>query len=119
VTRSGGDAVGDSFDAAISADGRFVAFSSMAGDLVPGDHTIHSRDIFVRDLTEGTTLRASVDTDGGDPNGSSYKPALSADGRYVAFESTASDLVDGDGGRSRPISSPMITTERLTSTFAT
>jgi WD40-like Beta Propeller Repeat len=42
-------------------------------------------------------VRASVDTGGGDPNDDSYDPSISADGRYVAFYSYASDLVPGDG----------------------
>jgi Tol biopolymer transport system component len=74
-----------------------VAFSSEAGNLVADDHTIYWSDVFVQDLVTGTTVRASVDTQGGDPNGESVFPSLSADGRYVAFRSDASDLVVGDG----------------------
>ncbi len=78
-----------------SADGRFVAFQSWASDLVEGDHN-NQMDMFVRDLAAGTTVRASVDTEGGDPNGTSSDPSISADGRYVAFHSYSSDLVEGD-----------------------
>ena len=75
---------------AISADGRFVAFTSLATNLVANDNN-RSADIFVRDLRAGTTVLASVSTDGVHPgNGSSTAPALSQDGRYVAFLSTAS-----------------------------
>jgi Tol biopolymer transport system component len=70
---------------------------SKAGDLVGGDHTVHWTDIFVRDLVARTTVRASVDTEGGDPNGGSFAPSITPDGRYVAFYSSASDLVPGDG----------------------
>jgi Tol biopolymer transport system component len=98
VTRKGGDPSGLSgtFGATMSSDGRYVAFESTSGDLVAGDHTREWADIFVRDLVTGVTVRASVDRDGGDPNDNSVKPSISADGRYVAFESSATDLVPGD-----------------------
>ena len=79
----------------VSADGRFVAFASDASDLVAGD-TNGFQDIFVRDLKTGTTVRASTDAAGAQGNGVSEVPALSADGRYVAFSSYASNLVAGD-----------------------
>jgi Tol biopolymer transport system component len=81
---------------AISADGRYVAFQSDAHDLVGGDRN-GLIDVFVRDLLAGATVRASVDPSGGDSNGLSLSPRLSPDGRYVAFSSEASDLVEGDG----------------------
>jgi Tol biopolymer transport system component len=81
----------------LSADGRYVAFDSFAIDLVPEVDGNETADVFVRDLQEGTTTRASVDTAGGDPNRSSSQPSLSSDGRYLAFRSIASDLVPGDG----------------------
>jgi Tol biopolymer transport system component len=96
VDTGGGDPNGDSFDPSISANGRFVAFASSASDLVPGDGNA-ADDIFVRDVVAGTTTRVSVDTGGGDPNGSSFSPSISAGGRFVAFGSFASDLVPGDG----------------------
>jgi Tol biopolymer transport system component len=80
---------------AISADGRYVAFDSMAGNLVDGD-TNGVPDIFVHDRQTGQTTRVSIKTDGGQGNGYSNAPAISADGRYVAFESWATNLVDGD-----------------------
>jgi Tol biopolymer transport system component len=79
---------------AISADGRFVAFVSRASNLVPGD-TKGFDDVFVRDLVKGKTIRASVTNSGAEADGSSGSPALSADGRYVAFASFAK-LVNGD-----------------------
>ncbi len=75
--------------AAISADGRYVAFSSGATDLVPGD-TNDKADVFVRDMTTGVTTQI---TEG---NEFSYVSSISPDGRYVAFSSFATDLVPGD-----------------------
>jgi Tol biopolymer transport system component len=95
VDKDGRDADGDSYVPTISANGRFVAFRTVAADLVDGD-TNSLADIFVRDTLLGTTTRVSVDTDGGDPDGASVFPSISADGRYVAFRSEASDLVLGD-----------------------
>jgi Tol biopolymer transport system component len=82
---------------AISADGRFVAFQSAASNLVPGD-TNGAQDIFVRDRQTGTTRRVSVGPGGVQTNAeaSSGVPAISADGRFVAFESDATNLVPGD-----------------------
>jgi Tol biopolymer transport system component len=96
VDMFGGDSNAPGLVPSLSADGRYVAFNSQASDLVPGDGN-GSGDVFVRDLRTGTTVRASVDIDGGDSNGNSGAPSISADGRYVAFDSEASDLVPGDG----------------------
>jgi len=80
---------------AISSDGRYVAFSSMASNLVQGD-TNYAADIFVHDRQTGVTVRVSVNGDGDQAAGWSEAPAISADGRFVAFTSTAANLVDGD-----------------------
>ncbi len=80
---------------AISAGGRYVAFESLATNLVPGD-TNGFWDVFVHDRQTGTTERVSVDSDGNQANGTSWYPAISADGRYVVFYSGASNLVPGD-----------------------
>ena len=88
--------------ASLSANGRFVAFSSYASHLVPGDTNSHEV-VFVRDLQSGVTSLVSVALDGGSANGDSGTPAISADGRYVAFESDASDLVRGDTNESRDV----------------
>jgi TolB protein len=82
-------------DAAISADGRYVAFVSAATNLVRGD-TNGVADVFVRDRRTGLTARASVSDAGAQADGSSANPAISADGRFVAFASGASNLVPGD-----------------------
>src|SRR3990172_3124373 len=79
----------------ISADGRFVSFSSDASNLVSGD-TNPAPDVFVRDRQTGTTERVSVDSAGGGGVGASYTPAVSSDGRFVAFTSAASNLVPAD-----------------------
>lgn len=84
-----------SMAASISGDGRFVVFESSASNLVAGD-TNGWADIFVRDLVAGTTVRVSVGPGGAEADGRSYQPAISADGRTVAFASTATNLVAGD-----------------------
>ena len=97
----------DSLLAAVSADGRFVAFVSLASNLVPDD-TNGTSDVFVRDRVTGTTERVSVNSrgrqsTGGDAGGALDTnwgpPAISADGRYVAFASSATNLVRGDRNR--------------------
>ena len=85
----------DSYAASISSDGRYVAFHSAASNLVVGD-TNGVPDVFVRDLTAGTTVRVSVDSDEAQGDGDSYAASISSDGRFVAFESAASNLVVGD-----------------------
>ena len=84
-------------DFAISPDGRFVAFFSAASDLVATD-TNGSDDVFMRDLQTGTTTLVSVNRAGTNSGNraSLNPPSLSADGRFVAFQSSASDLVDLD-----------------------
>jgi Tol biopolymer transport system component len=104
-TPPNGDALGQ---VSISGDGRHVAFTSFASNLVADDGN-GQPDVFVRDLDAGRTVRANVDTAGGDSGFADFggrlfpdsPDVLSADGRYVAFESAASDLVagDDDGGQ--------------------
>jgi Tol biopolymer transport system component len=86
----------------MSADGRFIAFSSKAAFLVPADKNAAS-DVFVRDTCQGvpsgcvpSTTRVSMANDGSEGNGGSGSPSISADGRFVAFLSNASNLVAGD-----------------------
>jgi len=87
------------YDFVISADGRFVAFTSIASNLVPGDFN-GSADVFIKDTLTGETSKISADSAGNLGNGNwasgSSSPAISADGRYVAFSSRASNLVLGD-----------------------
>src|SRR5216117_853098 len=95
VASGGTEGNGASLSSALSADGRFVAFVSVATDLVAGD-TNGATDVFVRDRLTGTTERVSVASGGTQGNDSSAGPALSAAGLLVAFHSTASNLVAGD-----------------------
>jgi Tol biopolymer transport system component len=95
VDGAGAEANDDSFEPAISADGRFVAFSSSATNLVAGDSN-DVNDVFVRDRQANTTTRVSVATGGANANGGSDSPSISGDGRLVAFTSAATNLVDGD-----------------------
>jgi Tol biopolymer transport system component len=78
----------DSFTASISADGRFVAFASLASNLVPND-TNALADVFVRDRATGTIFRASVSGSGGEANAVCDGPSISADGARVSFDSAA------------------------------
>jgi Tol biopolymer transport system component len=92
---------GVSLQAAISGDGRYIAFASDATNLVAGD-TNAVRDVFLRDLSTSTTTRLSVDSSGGQANGASRAPAINrnpgnaSDGRYIAFSSEATNLVAND-----------------------
>jgi Tol biopolymer transport system component len=95
VDSTGAEAQGLSFLAAMSGDGRFVAFSSGAPNLVPGD-TNGFFDVFVRDRLTGVVERISVDSVGNQGNHESSLPSISADGRFVAFYSSATNLVSGD-----------------------
>jgi Tol biopolymer transport system component len=95
VDRSGQQANGRSLESAISADGRVVAFRSGATNLVAGDTNGHW-DVFVRDLVTQVTRRVSVGPAGHQANSESFKPEISASGRFVVFSSDASNLVPGD-----------------------
>lgn len=95
ITSNGGQADGRSFGRAISADGRFVAFTSYADNLLSGDVN-NNGNIFVHDRQTGITELVSVAIDGSQGNGFSHRPSISADGRYVAFHSWASNLVSED-----------------------
>jgi Tol biopolymer transport system component len=86
---------GNSFSPSISADGRYVAFTSFAPNLVAKD-TNGRLDVFVHDRVTKKTTRVSVTSDGAEGTGESLRPSISANGRYVAFPSYASDLVAGD-----------------------
>lgn len=86
---------GSALGPAISGNGRYVAFSSGASNLVPGD-TNAQTDLFVRDRLAGTTRRVSLSPAGVQANGASGSGTLSADGRYVAFDTAATNLVPGD-----------------------
>lgn len=99
VSNTGEQANAYSTRASISGDGRYVVFETAADNLVPGD-TNGTYDVFVRDLQLGTIRRVSVATDGTQANNTSGDAAISADGRYVVFQSRAENLVSDDNNGS-------------------
>ncbi len=98
VSSTGTQANDWSFGGALSSDGRFVAFESWASTLVPDD-TNDRGDVFVHDRVSGVTSRVSVSSTGTQADDWSEAGALSADGRYVVFDSWASNLVPADTNR--------------------
>jgi hypothetical protein len=110
IAADGREGDGASFDRtlALSADGRYVAFGSIASNLVAEDHNDlcdndldgeggeNCGDVFLHDRLTGFTRRLSVGPRGAEGNGRSGSPAISADGEIVAFESAAATLIDGD-----------------------
>jgi len=95
-----GDALSDL--PVVSADGTVVAFESFAKNLVAND-TNHNEDVFVHDRSTGTTVRASVDSNGVEGDHASYSPSISADGRFVSFESYSFFLVANDNNNDRDV----------------
>jgi len=97
VVSGGAEAIdGDSNNPSISSDGRYIAFTSSATNLVASD-TNGQSDIFLHDTQLGTTTRVSVDSVGAEGDFySSGTPSISSDGRYIAFTSSATNLVAGD-----------------------
>lgn len=95
VDSLGNESDDESGDVFISADGRFITFESFATNLVAGD-TNNVEDCFVHDRMTGATERVSLDSAGNEGNDRSLDPTISADGRFVAFESFATNLVAGD-----------------------
>jgi len=91
---STGGAYGDSSSLfpSVSGTGRYVAFESTSTNLV-SPPTSGDNQVYIRDTLAGTTILASVSTSGAQGNGRSHYPGISADGRYVAFQSLATDLV--------------------------
>ena len=108
ISSSGAIGNGNSFHPSISADGRFIAFSSDASNLVNGD-TNNQSDIFVHDRVTKQTTRVSVHSNGNQAISNTWgfnfltKPSLSADGRFVAFSSLADNLVDKDTNSSEDV----------------
>ena len=85
----------ESYAPSVSEDGRYVAFRTLSSNLVPGDANL-AEDVFVHDRLHGFTHRASLASDGTEGNANSLDPEISADGRFVVYESGASNLVGGD-----------------------
>jgi len=97
VSSDGIEAIGGDWKGhpSLSADGRYVAFLSLASNLVEGD-TNNNEDVFVHDRKTKKTIRASVASDGSQGNGLCFKLTLSANGRFIAFQSESTNLVKGD-----------------------
>lgn len=95
VATNGAQGNGSSSWLALTDDGRFVAFSSEASNLVPGD-TNGASDVFLHDRQTGQTTRISVASERAEGDGASIEPSMSPDGRFVAYASNATNLVDGD-----------------------
>ncbi|MBZ0294078.1 MAG: CSLREA domain-containing protein, partial [Anaerolineae bacterium] len=91
----GGQAGGSSEYPSMSDDGRYVVYQSTSPALVYGDNN-NERDVFLRDVVAGTTLRLSFSIEGGNTNGFSGSPVISSDGNFVAFRSAASNIIPND-----------------------
>ncbi|MEE4295953.1 MAG: hypothetical protein V2J20_04970 [Wenzhouxiangella sp.] len=98
--QGGVEADGDSRSPRISADGRWIVFFSTATNLTPGDNN-GTFDVFLHDRNSNTTIRLSEDSNGTGGNGGSNGQTISADGRFVVFESLADNLVPGLVGQER------------------
>jgi Ca2+-binding RTX toxin-like protein len=94
-TTGGADGNGNSWNAEISANGRYVVFQSTANNLVAGD-TNGKSDIFRKDMVTGAIVRVSADSNNLQSNGTASNASISNDGRFIAFTSTGGDLVSGD-----------------------
>lgn len=95
LTPAGASGNGPSVAPHLSADGRVLVFVSAAPDLVEGDGN-GALDVFVTEVGSGVIQRVTRGHAGGDADGPSHQPRVSADGRYVVFSSTATNLVAGD-----------------------
>lgn len=98
ITSSGGQGNAHSYDTIMSANGRYATFLSLASNLVPQIDVNGTYDVFVYDLQTGTTTAVSVGTNNrlGSSGASSYHQTISADGRYIAFNSSMPNLISGD-----------------------
>jgi Tol biopolymer transport system component len=100
ITRVSTDVQGNqgnarSYNPYIAANGRYVVFTSTAFNLVPND-TNNVNDVFIKDLKTGAVTRMSANAVGEQGNGRSGTPTITANGRYVAFDSAASNLAPND-----------------------
>jgi Tol biopolymer transport system component len=87
---------GASHSPALSSDGRYVAFVSGASNLAPRDRNQES-DVYISDVARGSTTLLTVTSEGEAANAASRRPAIAADGRYVVYQSVASNLGSGPG----------------------
>ena len=111
TSSTGAQATGYSDNPTMTGDGRYVVFES-ADALVPGD-TNNSRDVFVKDRVTGATERVSTSSTGTQGNNNASRPAIARSGRYVAFASSASNLVDNDTNTLEDIFRKDLTTGEL------
>lgn len=95
VTNTGNNPGKVASAAALSRDGRYVVFMTTSANVVPDDNN-NVQDVFLLDRETGDVSRVSVATGGVEANGESYGESISDDGRYIVFESLASNLVIGD-----------------------
>src|SRR5690349_21560988 len=102
VSTAVAQASADSLNPSLSSNGQTVAFESLAPNLVTGD-TNARRDIFVRDRQGPATERVSVGDDGAQANADSFNASVSGDGRFIAFESLATNLIAGDTNARRDV----------------
>jgi Tol biopolymer transport system component len=102
VGADGKEGDGPSLHGVVSGNGRYVAFQSRATNLVANDSN-GAEDVFVHDRQTGTTTRISTDSQGRQVNGGSHRPAISHDGRVVAFSSEAADMVPEDTNGSEDV----------------
>jgi hypothetical protein len=103
VDSNGNEGNDRSESSAISADGRFVAFASQATNFVASADVADTFDIFVKDRLTGAVERVSLDSSGAAPDAEALRPEISDDGRFVAFDSEATNLVDDDTNSVRDI----------------
>lgn len=96
VSSNGTQGNAHSFEPSISGDGRFIAFTSGASTLVPDGEGIFFYHIFLYDSEEKSIRRVSISDNGLKGNGDSMKPAISSSGLFIAFHSSASNLVNND-----------------------
>lgn len=113
VSFTGVEANGGSSQPSLSANGRYLVFTSAATNLVPGD-TNGMSDIFVKDLQTGAIKMVSARADGTPGNGASRSPDISADGRYVTYVSAATNL----GTLEYPTAASIFVTDLVTGTVA-
>lgn len=89
-------------NAVLSADGRYVAFDSLASNLVPGD-TNDNVDVFVKDMWTGAVAMVSVNNQGVQGNAFGIHPVISANGQYIAFQSDSTNLIANDLNDTRDV----------------
>ncbi len=96
ITNLNSEPTGNSTKPVISENGIYIAYQSVAPNILGGDEGNLNSDIYVRSIRTGISQRVSISSLSGNPNGESFRPSISNDGRWIAFHSTSSNLVAGD-----------------------